>query len=186
MLLYRRHPTLLRYYKIIMTSTTAELTELIQHVSTVRKLAVEQCATTKEEALSEIKSFVDSKIKETVHYINSRIKNKIKTEPSTDYILINNIDVFNSWEPKLSPEELLAYNQYYNILRCDYTLLTLKTYKYGDQFAKTKNDIVKSVLDEVFEMYHKQGIGHNGVGAMAVLHMQIVLILFGGKINKDK
>lgn len=151
------HPTLLRYYKIIMTSTTAELTELIPHVSTVRKLSVEQCATTKEEALSAIKSFVDSKIKETVKYINSRIKNKIKTEPSTDYVLINNIDVFNSWEPKLSPEELLAYNQYYNILRCDYTLLTLKTYKYGDQFAKTKNYIVKSVLDEVFEMYHKQG-----------------------------
>ena len=140
-----------------MESTTTELTELIPHVSTVRKLAVEQCATTKEEALSAIKSFVDSKIKETVKYINACIQNKIKTDPSTVYVLINNIDVFNSWEPKLSPEELLAYNQYYNILRCDYTLLTLKTYKYGDQFANTKNDIVKSVLDEVFEMYHKQG-----------------------------
>lgn len=140
-----------------MASTTSELIEFIPHVSTVCKLAVEQCASTKEEALSAIKSFADSKIKETVKYINACIQNKIKTDPSTDYVLINNIDVFNSWEPKLSQEELLAYNQYYNILRCDYTLLTLKTYMYGDQFAQTKNDLVKSVLDEVFEMYHKQG-----------------------------
>lgn len=170
-------------------TSNSELAELIPHASVVQTLSVELCNITKKNALTAIKSFVDSKIKDTIQYINKRIQDKIKSEPTAIYVLIKNSDVFNLWEPKLSPEELLEYNQYYNILRCNYTVCTglttqcnatastpnsrppgvgvefsvggtkiaLHTYKYGDQFAQTKNDMVKSVLEEAFKLYHKQG-----------------------------
>lgn len=138
-------------------TSNSELEELIPHASVVQNLSVELCNITKENALAAIKSFVDSKIKDTIQYINQRIQDKIKAEPTAIYVLIKNSDVFNLWEPKLSPEELLEYNQYYNILRCNYTKLEMKTYKYGDQFSQTKNDMVKSVLEEAFKLYHKQG-----------------------------
>jgi hypothetical protein len=139
------------------TTFNSDLMELIPHANVVQKLSVELCDITKEQALTAIKSFVDSKIKDTIQYINQCIQAEIKSNPMATYVLINTDDIFNSWEPKLSPEELLAYNQYYNILRCDYTLLTFKTCKYDNQFAKTKNDIVKSVLEETFKLYHEQG-----------------------------
>lgn len=139
-------------------STSTELDELIPHVSVVQNLSLELCNITKENAFASIKSFVDSKIKDTIQYINKRIQDKINSDPLSTYVLIKNSDIFNLWEPKLTPEELFKYNQYYRCInRGNYAKIEYKTYKYGDQFAQTKNNMVKSVLEEAFKLYHKQG-----------------------------
>ena len=68
---------------------------IIPHANELKNQAETYRKTIQQAVTQTLKSFVESKTQETITYINNRIQKKIKEQPDTDYILINNIDVFN-------------------------------------------------------------------------------------------